>query len=86
MTEQGFPFDTNSWYGMFAPAGTPDAIVQRLNAEVNLALASAEMRERFMQLNMADPPIRTAAQFAQTVRDDVTAWGNVIRANHITVD
>ncbi|WP_035883993.1 Bug family tripartite tricarboxylate transporter substrate binding protein [Cupriavidus metallidurans] len=86
MTEQGYPFDTNSWYGMFAPAGTPDAIVQRLNAEVNLALASAEMRERFMQLNMADPPIRTAAQFAQTVRDDVTAWGNVIRANHITVD
>ena len=53
---------------------------------MNLALASAEMRERFMQLNMADPPIKTTAQFAQTVRDDVTAWGNVIRANHITVD
>lgn len=86
MTEQGFPFDTNSWYGLFAPAGTPDAIVQRLNAEVNRALALPDMRERFVQMNMADPPIKTAAQFAQTVRDDVTAWGNVIRTNHITVD
>ncbi|GJG93809.1 tripartite tricarboxylate transporter substrate binding protein [Cupriavidus pauculus] len=86
MTEQGYPFDTNSWYGLFAPAGTPDAIVQRLNAEVNRALASADMRERFVQMNMADPPIKTAAQFAQTVRDDVLAWGNVIRTNHITVD
>ena len=86
MTEQGFPFDTNSWYGLFAPAGTPAAIVERLNAEVHRALASADMRERFVQMNMADPPIKSAAQFAQTVRDDVAAWGNVIRANHITVD
>ncbi|WP_059410416.1 Bug family tripartite tricarboxylate transporter substrate binding protein [Cupriavidus basilensis] len=86
MTEQGYPFDTDSWYGLFAPAGTPAAIVQRLNAEVNQALASADIRERFLQMNMTDPPIKTPEQFAQTVRDDVAVWGNVIRANHITVD
>lgn len=86
MTEQGYPFDTNSWYGMFAPAGTGTPIVQRLNAEVNRVLARPDMRERFLQLNMAMPPVKTADQFAQTVRDDVAVWGQVIRANHITVD
>lgn len=86
MTEQGYPFETNSWYGMFAPAGTSAAIVQRLNAEVNRILTSPDMRERFLLLNMAMPPVKTPEQFAQTVRDDVSVWGNVIRTNHITVD
>ncbi|CAG2133713.1 hypothetical protein LMG19282_00819 [Cupriavidus campinensis] len=86
MTEQGYPFETNSWYGMFAPAGTSAAIVQRLNAEVNRILTSAAMRERFLLLNMAMPQVKTPEQFAQTVRDDVSAWGNVIRTNHISVD
>ncbi|AQV97197.1 ABC transporter substrate-binding protein [Cupriavidus necator] len=86
MTEQGYPFDTDSWYGLFAPAGTSAAIVQRLNAEVNRLLADAPMRERFLQLNMGMAPARSAEQFAQTVRADVGVWGKVIQANHITVD
>ncbi|EYS87161.1 ABC transporter substrate-binding protein [Cupriavidus sp. SK-4] len=86
MTEQGYPFDTDSWYGLFAPAGTSAAIVQRLNTEVNRLLADAPMRERFLQLNMGMAPPRSAEQFAQTVRGDVGVWGKVIQANHITVD
>ncbi|SCU83053.1 putative extra-cytoplasmic solute receptor [Cupriavidus necator] len=86
MTEQGYPFDTDSWYGLFAPAGTSAAIVQRLNAEVNRLLADAPMRERFLQLNMGMAPPGSAEQFAQTVRGDVGVWGKVIQANHITVD
>ncbi|EON17415.1 extra-cytoplasmic solute receptor [Cupriavidus sp. GA3-3] len=86
MTEQGYRFDTDSWYGLFAPAGTSAAIVQRLNAEVTRLLADAPMRERFLQLNMGMAPARSAEQFAQTVRDDVGVWGKVIQANHITVD
>lgn len=86
MTERGYRFDTDSWYGLFAPAGTSAAIVQRLNAEVTRLLADAPMRERFLQLNMGMAPARSAEQFAQTVRDDVGVWGKVIQANHITVD
>ncbi|MFS8932997.1 Bug family tripartite tricarboxylate transporter substrate binding protein [Cupriavidus taiwanensis] len=86
MTEQGYPFDTDSWYGLFAPAGTSAAIVQRLNAEVNRLLADAAMRERFLQLNMGMAPAKTPEQFAQTVRADVGVWGKVIRANNISVD
>ncbi|QQX88114.1 tripartite tricarboxylate transporter substrate binding protein [Cupriavidus necator] len=86
MTEQGYPFDADSWYGLFAPAGTSAAIVQRLNTEVARLLADAPMRERFLQLNMGMAPARSAEQFAQTVRGDVGVWGKVITANHITVD
>ncbi|WP_316154288.1 tripartite tricarboxylate transporter substrate binding protein [Cupriavidus sp. BIC8F] len=86
MTEQGYPFDTDSWYGLFAPAGTSAAIVQRLNTEVTRLLADAPMRERFLQLNMGMAPATSAEQFAQTVRGDVGVWGKVIKANHITVD
>ncbi|UDM53639.1 tripartite tricarboxylate transporter substrate binding protein [Cupriavidus sp. MP-37] len=86
MTEQGYPFDTDSWYGLFAPAGTSAAIVQRLNAEVNRLLADAAVRERFLQLNMGMAPPKTPEQFAQTVRADVGTWGKLIQANHVTVD
>jgi tripartite-type tricarboxylate transporter receptor subunit TctC len=83
MTESGIKFDVDAWYGMFAPAGTPVAIVRRINEEVNRHLASPDMRARFVALNMADPPIKTVEQFAQTVRDDVSAWGGVIRAANV---
>ncbi|MEM5277243.1 tripartite tricarboxylate transporter substrate binding protein [Cupriavidus taiwanensis] len=86
MTEQGYRFDTDSWYGLFAPARTSAAIVQRLNAEVNRLLADAAMRERFLQLNMGMAPARTPEQFARTVRADVAVWGKVIQANGISVD
>lgn len=86
MTEQGVPFDTDSWYGMFAPAGTPAPIVQRLNAEVNRMLGDPAMRERFRQLNLAQMPAKSSEQFAQTVRSDIQAWGEVIRVNRISAE
>ena len=83
LSEAGYRFDVDAWYGMFAPAGTPMAIVRRLNEEVNRFLVSPEMRSRFASLNMAEPPIKSVEQFAQTVRDDVQAWSAVIRAANI---
>jgi tripartite-type tricarboxylate transporter receptor subunit TctC len=84
MTEQGYPFNADSWYGLFVPAGTPTEIVRRLNAEVNHALASPELNERFSTYNLGTPPIKTAQQFADTVRNDVRMWGEVIRAANVT--
>ncbi|MFN0162633.1 MAG: Bug family tripartite tricarboxylate transporter substrate binding protein [Burkholderiales bacterium] len=80
MTESGIRFDVDAWYGMFAPTGTPMAIVRRVNEEVNRYLVSADMRARFNTLNMAEPPLKTAEQFAQTVKDDIAAWGGVIKS------
>lgn len=83
MTESGYKFDVDAWYSVFAPAGTPMAAVRRINEEVNRVLASPEMRARFTTLNMSEPPIKTVEQFAQTVRDDIAAWGAVIKAANV---
>lgn len=86
MREQGYPFDTNSWYGLFAPAGTPAPIVKRLNAEINGMLGDPQIRERFALMNMANPPAKSSEAFAATIRDDIKVWGEIIRANGVTVD
>ena len=80
MTESGYKFDVDAWFAMFAPAGTPMPVVRRLNEEVNRVLRLPEVRVRFTGLNMSEPPIKTVEQFAQTVRDDAAAWGEVIKA------
>lgn len=74
VTEQGFKFDTDGWFGIFAPAGTPAAIVQRLNQEFGQAMAQDEVKKRFAGQNMGVPPHKSAAQFAATVRADVELW------------
>ena len=79
MTEAGYKFDVDAWYGMFAPAGTPTPIVRRLNEESNRILLLPDIRARFTALNLPEPPIKSVDQFAQTVRDDIQAWGAVIK-------
>lgn len=86
MAEQGFPFALNGWYGFFAPAGTPASIVNRLNAEINQILMSAEMIERLAQLNLANSPVKTAEQFAETVRSDLKAWIDIVRQGNVRTD
>src|SRR6266436_2815918 len=59
----------DQWLGVFVPTGTPSAIVGRLNAEINHALADAAVRESFLQ-SAQEPVGGTAAQFGRLVRDD----------------
>lgn len=86
LNEQGVPFGLDSWYGLFVPAGTPDAIVKRLNAEVSKIVALPEVKERFLQMNMASSPQKTPEEFEATVRRDMQAWGDIVRTNHIKVE
>lgn len=79
MREQGFAFDTTSWYGLFAPAKLDPAIVQRLNSEVTKAVSSPAFRERLASLNMPDSPTPDVATFTQTVRNDMATWGTIAR-------
>src|SRR5216110_3429659 len=52
-TEGGVPgYDFSSWGGVFAPAGTPGAIVQKLNAEIGAALANPDLRKRFTDMGL----------------------------------
>ncbi|MFO1219325.1 MAG: tripartite tricarboxylate transporter substrate binding protein [Burkholderiaceae bacterium] len=84
LTEQGFKFDTDGWYGVFAPAGTPAPVIAALNAEINRIVVSPELKERFAQLNLANPPLKSPEQFGQTVRDDLKVWSRIVQDNRIT--
>lgn len=83
MTEQGYKFDTDSWYGIFAPAGTPMDFVKRVNAEVVKILSSPEMKQRLLTMNMGEPILKTQEEFAATVQRDIKTWGEIIRVNNI---
>jgi len=82
LSEQGFKFDADGWYGMFAPAGTPQDIVDRLADEINRLQASDEVRTKIEGQNMIVPEGRTAGQFAASIKKDAAIWqGLAIAAN-----
>ncbi len=84
--EAGFPGVTDeTWIGMFAPAGTPPAIVQRLNEAINQALQTADMRERLATMAF-DPVGGTPKQFGDYVKSEITKWGRVVREGNIKPD
>lgn len=70
-------FDVTGWYGLLAPAGTPVAIVNRLNAELNRALRTAAVQERLAFLG-ADALPGSPAQFATLIESETTRWTAVI--------
>lgn len=75
----------DQWLGVFVPAATPPAIVGRLNAEINIALADAAVRESFLQ-SAQEPLGGTAAQFAQLVRDDYDKYARLVQELNIKVN
>jgi tripartite-type tricarboxylate transporter receptor subunit TctC len=84
--EMGFPdFYTGSWVGLFAPARTPDAVVNALNAEINAILGQAEAQERFRTLGF-DPVLQKAPAAAARFHRDLADWGKMVRAVGITAD
>lgn len=86
VTEQGYKFDGDGWFGVFAPRGTPATIVGRVNEELNRILATEDMRQRFRAQNMLTPPIKTVEQFAATVRADMEMWQALARAANLKVE
>ena len=79
MIESGVPgFEVTSWYGLAAPAGTPKAVIARLNAETNKALQSAEMIEQF-RLQGYEPLGGTPEAMNALIKDDVARWTRIIR-------
>lgn len=79
VNEQGFTgFDDLTWFGFFAPAGTPADIVNRLNAEINRVLEMPEVRERFAQLAL-DSSRNTPAEFAAFLKVEVPKWAQAIK-------
>ena len=80
IAESGLPgFDYNLWIGMFAPAGTPADVVDKINADVTRALQSQEVRERLAALG-AEPMVMTPAEFRKFMRDEMDDSAKVVKA------
>ena len=85
LAEAGMPaFDRYTWFGMFAPAGTPADIVRKVQAEVVAALRSPDLRERFDAVG-AEPVGSTSEQFVERIRSDGVRWTEVIRKADVKV-
>jgi tripartite-type tricarboxylate transporter receptor subunit TctC len=78
-------FDASSWFGLFAPAGTPRAIVDKIQSDVARALALPEVRERFIAQG-ADPGGNTPEQFAAFIRAETDKWTRVVKFSNAKVD
>lgn len=86
LSEQGFKFDADGWFGIFAPAGTPPDIVARLNEEIGKILATGEVRQKFAALNMTLPAHKSAPQFATTVKNDIAGWQRMAKDVNLKMD
>ena len=86
MAEAGFPsFEVSSWQGLLAPAGTPPAIVSKLQLEVARILALPEVRERFAAV-AAEPVASTPAQFRAHIESEIARWSAVARRADLSLD
>nr|WP_223506297.1 tripartite tricarboxylate transporter substrate binding protein [Cupriavidus pauculus] len=79
----GYEFEL--WWGFLAPAGTPPAIVARLNAAVNHALEKPAVKAAILKEGAEAKPV-TPQQFAETIADDVARWKVLAKQQNIVVD
>ena len=86
VAEQGFrDFDVTTWYGVFAPAGTPKDIVNTLNAEVNKLLATPEMKDA-IHAQGAEPQAMTPEQFGALLKADHQKWRGIVQGSGVTLE
>jgi tripartite-type tricarboxylate transporter receptor subunit TctC len=86
MAEAGIPgFESLSWYGLWAPAGTPPDILNRMQVEVKAALASPDIAAAW-RLQGAEPGGEPKEQYASFIKSEVDKWGKVARDLRISVD
>jgi tripartite-type tricarboxylate transporter receptor subunit TctC len=86
MAESGFPgFDVSSWFGLAAPAGTPPAIIEKLNASVRKALANPEVQTRLTELGAIVQPT-TVTEFTAFVNKEVITWREVVKSSGAKVE
>ena len=79
VAESGFPgFDVQSWFGIAGPAGTPQAVVQRVNTELVKLLALPEVRQRLLNLAVTPEP-GTPAQMRNWTLSEAKRWREVVK-------
>lgn len=78
-------FEAGAWQGIMVPANTPKAVVQRLNAEINKALQSAEVKEK-LALQGAEPLGSSPEEYGAYVKKELARWAAVVKATGVTLE
>ena len=76
-------YAANTWWGIMAPAGTPQPIVEKLYKNIPLALQSPEMQQAFAREGAACVTM-SSAEFADFIKTEIAKWGRVVKEGHIT--
>ena len=71
-------YEASQWYGVVAPKGTPDAVVDLLNKQINAAFADARMKTKFADLG-GEPLTGSADQFGKLIADETDKWAKVVK-------
>lgn len=86
IAESGYKnFEAVTWFGVLGPANLPKDITARLNAEINKALQTADLKKKLGDQG-ADVAGSTPEQFAKLVREDIVRWGAVVRESGAKID
>ena len=86
VAESGFKgFDVSTWYGVFAPAGTPAAVVKTVNAEVNKLLAMADVKAA-INAQGAEPQAMTPEQFSTLLKTEYQQWKGIVEASGAKIE
>ena len=86
IAEGGVPgYEMLNWLGLFAPTGTPRAVMERLNADVLRVVRSPELRERLNAAG-AEPSPLASEEFTAFVKQEIEKWGKVVAATGMTAD
>ena len=84
--ELGYPgFDGQQWYGIAGPANMPEAIVTKLNSELNKVLANPEFSEKMASESMTVMPM-SPQQFGNYIKEDIARWSKVAKDRHIEIE
>jgi len=86
VAENGLPgYEATTWFGLFATAGTPPAIVTKINAEVAKILADPQFREKFLAPQMFEPMASSPWEFADYIRAQRRKWAKVIGEQKLSI-
>jgi tripartite-type tricarboxylate transporter receptor subunit TctC len=73
-------FDGTSWFGLFAPRGTPADVIRKIHTDVAKSFENEAFRKGFLEPNMLEPNIIAPDVFARSINDGRERWGRIIRA------
>jgi len=86
MDEAGLKgYEMTGWHGLLAPAGTPPAVVEKLNAEIRRILQTSDMKKLWVRYGMATPST-TPAQFGEVIKSDYDKYANLIKSAGIRLN